>query len=52
MRDLLPLIELPWWMSLMMVAFVAMFVGLVFYVYSRRRADAYREAEALPLNND
>lgn len=52
MRDLLPLVELPWWMSLIMVVFVAMFVGLVIYVYSRRRADAYRAAEALPLNDD
>jgi len=36
----------------MIVLFVAMFVGLIFYVYSRRRAEEYRAAEALPLNDD
>lgn len=53
MRDLLPeSIDVTWGVLLAAPVFLAVFVGIVFLVYSRRRKAIYNEVELLPLQDD
>lgn len=49
MRYLIPTINVPLFMSLSGTIFLLTFIGIIFYVYSKRRENFYEKAATLAL---
>ena len=52
MRGLLPHVEIGWFNMLSAPLMLLLFLGLVCWVFSRRRKDIYRHIERLPLDEE
>lgn len=51
MRDILPLIEVPFYILLLTPAFVLFFAGVTLWVYRRSGRAGYQRTASLPLED-